>query len=450
MALKLANNATSRLAGAITNAQTTLSVTPGTGARFPTLAGGDWHPLTVLKADGSLEIMRVTARSTDTLTVTRGQEGTAAIAFSADDRVELRLTKAVLDYMYSPDNDGASKGDRNRVINGSCQIVNVATFVAANNTNGYGGPEMFYAQNAGAGGQFTQSQGSVSFGGLTLKTVRQTVNTALTSLATGNYWFGIDQRVEGFNAFDLRGKPVALSFVFNTNVSGTYSVAVRDRDGTQSYVTTITAVANTPQQISIPLAAIPSAADVPNTNEIGLRINVGALNTGTFQTATLNQWQSGNFFSASGATNWGAAVDNFIELTNLQLEEGTVATPFIRRSYQQELALTQRYYEHSYGIGVNPGSSVEDNAAIGIATSTTRLSCFVSYKVIKRARPTITSYGTGGGVGEYSLTNNLGAGVGTLSVADNHQDISGFQEARVTNATAGTHYQFHWTASARL
>lgn len=340
---------------------------------------------------------------------------------------------------------GAISGDRNRVINGSCQIVNVATFVAANNTNGYGGPEMFYAQNAGAGGQFTQSQSSLSFGGLTLNTVRQTVNTALTSLATGNYWFGIDQRLEGYNVFDLRGKPVALSFVFNTNVSGTYSVVVRDRDGTQSYVTTITAVANTPQQISIPLAAIPSAADVPNTNEIGLRINVGALNTGTFQTATLNQWQSGNFISASGATNWGAAAGNFIELTNLQLEEGSVATPFIRRSYQQELALTQRYFQTSYPKGVNPGSAATSAFFHAIEATCNYASISSALPVEMRATPTAAVYASSTGlVGNVSVDE-----VNTMAVI-----VATTTSVRVNiNNVSKTVNQFivaHYTLAARL
>ena len=240
-------------------------------------------------------------------------------------------------------NTGAISGDRNRVINGSCQIVNVATLVAANNTFGYGGPEMFLAANASAGGQFTQSQGSLTFGGIALPTVRQTVNTAVANITANNFWSGITKLFEGFNVFDLRGKPVVVSFVFNTNVSGTYSVALRDSNASQSYVTTITAVANTPTQVSIPIAAIPLAASMPNTNANGLEINIGWLNTQIFQTATLNQWQTGNFISAAGATNWGATAGNFIELTNLQLEEGTVATTYIRRSFGQELALTQRY-----------------------------------------------------------------------------------------------------------
>jgi hypothetical protein len=99
MALKLANNAVSRLASSLAVGDTTLPVSTGEGAKFPTLAGGDWFPLTVVKADGSLEIMRCTARSGDNLTVTRAQESTTAKTFSAGDRVELRMTAATYDLL---------------------------------------------------------------------------------------------------------------------------------------------------------------------------------------------------------------------------------------------------------------------------------------------------------------------------------------------------------------
>lgn len=101
MGAKLTNNATSKLAAALTSSSTSLSITPGDGTKFPTLAAGDWHPLTVVRAsDAAFEIMRVNVpRNTDTFTVLRAQEGTAALTFAAGDRVEVRFTEAVFDEM---------------------------------------------------------------------------------------------------------------------------------------------------------------------------------------------------------------------------------------------------------------------------------------------------------------------------------------------------------------
>lgn len=90
-----ANNAGSVLAAGITDVAASFAVQAGHGARFPSPTGGDFFHLTI--DDGSnIEIVRVTARATDTLTVVRGQQGTTPTAFSAGARAELRLTAASL------------------------------------------------------------------------------------------------------------------------------------------------------------------------------------------------------------------------------------------------------------------------------------------------------------------------------------------------------------------
>lgn len=92
MALKLTNNAISNLAANISAASTSITLVPGDGVKFPTLGVGDWFPATIVKPTGVLEVVQVTARSTDTLTVVRAQEGTSAKSFDAGDRIELRFT----------------------------------------------------------------------------------------------------------------------------------------------------------------------------------------------------------------------------------------------------------------------------------------------------------------------------------------------------------------------
>jgi microcystin-dependent protein len=95
MAVKLANNAVSRLSGNITNSETTISLVPGEGARFPTVIAPDWFPLTLVNTSGGMEIVKATARSGDVITVERAQENTTALPFNAGDRVELRVTAGV-------------------------------------------------------------------------------------------------------------------------------------------------------------------------------------------------------------------------------------------------------------------------------------------------------------------------------------------------------------------
>lgn len=92
MGIKFANSAFATLAAGINSSVTSITLTTGQGARFPSLSAGDYFFATLIDASNNLEIVKCTARSTDVLTVTRGQESTTARAFSAGDRIELRIT----------------------------------------------------------------------------------------------------------------------------------------------------------------------------------------------------------------------------------------------------------------------------------------------------------------------------------------------------------------------
>lgn len=92
MGIKLSNNANATLAASITSSATSITVTSGQGARFPTLSAGDYFYATLIDTSNNLEIVKCTARSTDVLTVVRAQESTTARAYSAGDRLEVRLT----------------------------------------------------------------------------------------------------------------------------------------------------------------------------------------------------------------------------------------------------------------------------------------------------------------------------------------------------------------------
>ena len=92
MSVKFANNAHSTLASSITTSATSITVASGQGARFPSLSSGEYFYATLIDTSNNLEIVKVTARSTDVLTATRAQESTTARAFASGDRIELRVT----------------------------------------------------------------------------------------------------------------------------------------------------------------------------------------------------------------------------------------------------------------------------------------------------------------------------------------------------------------------
>jgi len=92
MGIKFTNNAVGALASSISASSTTIYVTAGQGAYFPALTASDYFYATLIDSSNNLEIVKVTARSSDTLTVVRGQDGTAARAYAAGDKIELRVT----------------------------------------------------------------------------------------------------------------------------------------------------------------------------------------------------------------------------------------------------------------------------------------------------------------------------------------------------------------------
>ena len=96
------NNAATTLASSILAGATSLTVASTTGALFPALSGGNFFYCTLQNTAGSVvEIVKVTARSTDTFTIVRAQEGTTASAFASGDKVELRLTAGEINLLFS-------------------------------------------------------------------------------------------------------------------------------------------------------------------------------------------------------------------------------------------------------------------------------------------------------------------------------------------------------------
>jgi len=94
MAVVFSNNAASTLQSGINSSAT--SITLLSGANFPSLSGSDYTYVTLEDVNGHREIVKATARSGNTLTIVRAQDGTSARAYIAGDKCELRLTAALL------------------------------------------------------------------------------------------------------------------------------------------------------------------------------------------------------------------------------------------------------------------------------------------------------------------------------------------------------------------
>lgn len=91
------NNARSTFASGITNVALSLTVAAGEGARFPAFTAAASGDITLSDASGNIEYVRCTNRAGDVFTIVRAQQGSAARAWLAGDRVSLRVTKGALD-----------------------------------------------------------------------------------------------------------------------------------------------------------------------------------------------------------------------------------------------------------------------------------------------------------------------------------------------------------------
>ena len=91
------NNASGTLAGSYTSGAVAITLTAGQGLLFPAPSGGDWFMATIVNGSNVIEIVKVTAKATDTFTVVRAQEGTLARALGAGEKIDLRITAGALD-----------------------------------------------------------------------------------------------------------------------------------------------------------------------------------------------------------------------------------------------------------------------------------------------------------------------------------------------------------------
>jgi hypothetical protein len=218
--------------------------------------------------------------------------------------------------------------------------------------------------------------------------------TSQSSYSSGSSdYFLTEQVVEGFNVADLgwgtaNAQTITISFWVRSSLTGTHSGSLRNGDFTRSYPFSFTvSSANTWEQKTITVAGDTSGTWLTN-NSYGIRLDFD-LGTGTTYRGTANAWAAGSYVGVTGATSVVGTNGATFYITGVQLEAGSVATPFERRPYGTELALCQRYFEvcgrhHTGGVW---GSSFG-------ATGGTRLDLCGTFKVTKRAAPTCTSVGT--------------------------------------------------------
>jgi hypothetical protein len=225
-----------------------------------------------------------------------------------------------------------------------------------------------------------------------------TVTTADASIGAGQIYV-ISQFIEGFNTSDLQwgtasAKTITLSFWVRSSVTGTFSGALNNSDNSRSYVFTyVINSANTYEYKTVTISGDTTGTWLTDNGRgvvVRFSLGVGSTNSGT-----AGSWSGSTLYAATGAVNLISTLNATWFVTGVQLEVGSVATPFERRPYGTELQLCQRYY---YKAAITGAGSCFGS---GFAYSTTSAQVFVPFPVPLRIRPTALSQS--GTAGDYRV-----------------------------------------------
>jgi len=263
--------------------------------------------------------------------------------------------------------DDGALSNRNLIINGAMQVAQRGTSLGTLSTNNYLLDRFSLSRFGGYPDNATQSQDSDAPSGFT-KSFKMVRNSAHT--LTGTNASAFIQVIEGQNMAHLNwgtsaAQPVTVSFWVKSNQTGNFPFIMADAGSAYDIgkLYTISA-ANTWEYKTITIDG-PTAGTFNTDNTAGAYLYWGFGAVDAARTAQGTTWGASNSAGSSKSMVTGASValaetnGATWQITGVQLEVGDTATPFEHRSYGQELALCQRYYQHNLTAAGGAGSSTQ-------------------------------------------------------------------------------------------
>ena len=360
-------------------------------------------------------------------------------------------------------------GRKNMIINGAMQVAQRGTVTGINTaTANYGAADRHAFYVNGNGATFTSSQEASGPPGFT-KTTLIDCTTANSSALTGNQEIKTQYAIE---AYDLCGvgfgttsaQPLTISFWCKTNQTGNFVLWFYRQDGTRTTSIPVPVhSANTWEYKTVTIQP-----DTSNTvaidNTAGMYVSM-ILNTGpgyTSGTSPNGNWETivtvnrhvGCTFTIGNSTS------DYFEYTGLQVETGKVATPFEHRSYGEELALCERYYQKSYDKDayVTGSTSLSSVGAVDHygSSDATNVLAQVYFRTQMRDAPTVTTYdpnsSNGGNAYSGRAYINSNSGSASYNTTTNNIGTTSFRSYVPRNGAAWAAHRliFQWQADAEL
>jgi hypothetical protein len=329
--------------------------------------------------------------------------------------------------------------NRNVIINGAMQVAQRGTSTASlSSATGYFSADRFFAAFSNQG-TWTQSvEADAPTGSGFRNSLKMLCTTADAAPAAGDFVF-LSQKLEGQNVQQfLKGtsaaKGWAVSFWVKSNVTGTYTLTLQDTDNSRIVSANYSVSASgtwEKKTVSFP-ADTTGVLNNDNGTSIELYWGLGSgtdRTSGTLRTSWASQ-VTADFFV--GQTNVAATLNNYWQVTGIQLEAGAVATPFEFEEYGATLLKCQRYFIRIQGV-----ATISHHVGDG-ATNIRGGMCPIPTTM--RGTPTLTERGA------LVLLNSAltDRGVASFNNINQRQGSIGFGIASVSNSTAG---EFLWCAA---
>ena len=244
-------------------------------------------------------------------------------------------------------------GRRNIVINGDfSQWQRGTSFTGVATSNTYLADRWVYSEGGTVAPTFTITKEAGPTEKGFANSIKFNVTTADNSLAS-NAYVQLIQKIEGYNLQSLakgteHAKSITVSFYVKSNKPGRYALvlwdAANNRQNSGSYEI------ETPDTWEYKTVTFTgdTTGTIDNDNTAGLQLSftlaMGTAYTGGDEGVSSHSGNSDDY-SPFHEVNLIESTGNTWELAGVQMEVGTVATPFEHRSYSEELSLCQRYYQ---------------------------------------------------------------------------------------------------------
>ena len=288
---------------------------------------------------------------------------------------------------------------RNVLINGAMQVAQRGS--SSTTHPAYGVDRWRWGFGNHSAGTVTASQQSLSSSdtGPWEKGFRNYTRLALgqAGTAAANTYISMRYKAEaqdiansGWN-YNSASSNITISFWFRCSTNQTFYFEVKSEDGTaQSYVFSFTASGNNTWTKITKTIPGNSNIQIDNNSGSGLALWIYQFyGTDYTNNKTLDQWAaySGSNVMPDMATTWLTAGASTWDLTGIQLEVGSVATPFEHRSIGEELARCQRYFYKWVS------SQAYSNMCLAYAGSSTQVETVFNLPVVMRSSPSFSYSG---------------------------------------------------------